>query len=90
MCYTKSNTKDRSNLRPDVRQRTHGQTLSACWRHKRSSMVGVSDESLLLSAAKPIPLEMIPLEMREQFLTAAVDAFAHAGPGTDGETSRPR
>jgi hypothetical protein len=53
-------------------------------------MVGVSDESLLLSAAKPIPLEMIPLEMREQFLTAAVDAFAHAGPGTDGETSRPR
>ena len=45
-------------------------------------MVGFSNEqlSVLLSVADPIPMEM-----REQFLIAAVTAFVLAGPGTDAE-----
>jgi hypothetical protein len=43
-------------------------------------MVGFSNEQLSQSAADPIPLEM-----REQFLVAAVNAFMLAGPGTDAE-----
>jgi hypothetical protein len=43
-------------------------------------MVGNEQLSLLLPAAEPIPLEM-----REQFLVAAVNAFVHAGPGTTAE-----
>ena len=43
-------------------------------------MVGFSNEQLSQSAADPIPMEM-----REQFLIAAVTAFVLAGPGTDAE-----